>query len=185
MPSLSPPTLLVSRCLRGVACRYDGASRPCPGLDLLPAAWILLDVCPEEDVGMGVPRPPIVLLQEERLRLVDRNGRDWTHEMESWCRDFARILLKDGAAGAVLKARSPSCGVGDVEVFGQRAALAWPGAPGRAVQAGADGFWVQALKACEPSFPLINDEELLDPARRACFLQAVERRHRLRPPPSR
>lgn len=177
------PTILVSRCLLGVACRYDGTRRPCQALDRLPTHWVLLDVCPEEDLGMGVPRPPIALLETDQLRLVERiSGRDWTAAMSGWCRDFSRILLRDGASGAVLKARSPSCGTGDAELFRDRGALAWPPLPDQRAPASGDGFWVRALKSCAPDFPLISDEELADPETLARFQSAVESRHRTHAP---
>lgn len=180
MTSTTPPVLLVSRCLLGVACRYDGDSRPCPVLGCLPAHWVLLDLCPEEDVGMGVPRPPIALVEEKGLKLVEvQSGRDWTRPMDDWCRSFARILVRDGAAGAILKARSPSCGAGDAEVFPGAKALKDPAHSGRAAHTTGDGFWVRALKSCQPDFPMISDEDLADPARREHFLQAVIRRHSL------
>jgi uncharacterized protein YbbK (DUF523 family) len=173
---MSAPVVLISRCLLGTPCRYDGACRPAAALALLPAHWTRLDLCPEEDLGMGVPRSPIgLVLAAEGPRLKECRGpRDWTREMADWCRLLARILLGDGAAGAVLKARSPSCGRGDVELFADEAALAAGHAPlGR----GADGFLVRALQAADPAFPLINDEELADEARRLAFAAAVEARH--------
>jgi len=175
--------VLVSRCLTGTPCRFDGQGRPAAALRLLPRHWICLDLCPEVDLGMGVPRPPVGLLAAaERVRLVERNGdREWTGEMESWCAFMARILLRDGVAGAVLKARSPSCGVADAEVFADRARTAWPGPPDAVLRRDADGLWTAALRALDASFPIVSDEELADPVRAADFVRRVEERHRRRP----
>jgi|GEM_PF-1214174 len=170
--------ILVSRCLLGVACRFDGQSKPSPHLPLLPANWTQLDVCPEADLGMGTPRPPIGLwLEQSHLRLVECNGtRDWTGEMASWCQFLARIVLGDGVCGAVLKARSPSCGRGDVAIFGERAHMRWPDPPEAALHHHGDGMLVQALRHLDPRFPILKDEELGDEALRLAFVQAVEAR---------
>ncbi|MDP2360571.1 MAG: DUF523 domain-containing protein [bacterium] len=180
----TPPKVLVSRCLTGERCRHDGAARPAAALELLPRHWLLLDLCPESDLGMGVPRPPIGLLTEGgRLRLVERNGgRDWTEEMESWCALLARVLVADGVAGAVLKARSPSCGLGDADLFSSRALMAWPGPPEAALRRDADGLLTLALRAHDGGLPLIGDESLAGEAARARFIEAVERRHRAAAP---
>ena len=177
--------MLVSRCLTGAACRYDGASRPAHALSLLPDDWTLLDLCPEADLGMGTPRPPIGLLAAKgRLLLKERNGaRDWTWEMGSWCGLMARVLVRDGAAGAVLKAHSPSCGHGDVEVFASSATMAWPSAPEAALRQDADGLWTRALLDLDPLFPLISEESLEDECRRLAFISAVESRSACRVAP--
>jgi len=171
------PMLVVSRCLLGSACRWDGASRPCPALAGLPAGWTLLDVCPEEDVGMGTPRPPIAVVDYLGLRLHETaSRRDWTVTMERWCRYLARILVADGVAGAVLKARSPSCGRGDVEVFRGPGASAASLEPGHGWRRNGDGFWARALREADPGLPLINDEELAEPDVRAAFLECARMR---------
>ena len=174
------PRLVVSRCLLGTACRWDGASKPCPSLAGLPAGWTLLDVCPEEDVGMGTPRPPIAVVEHRGLRLHETaSRRDWTEAMEGWCRFLARVLVADGLAGAVLKARSPSCGRGDVEVFAGPGGTAPSLEPGRGRRRNGDGFWARALMDADPELPLINDEELAVPELREEFLRkARERRDR-------
>lgn len=178
------PSVLASRCLTGVACRYDGHSRLQQDLALLPTSWILLDLCPEADLGMGTPRPPIgLLLDQAGLHLRECNGtRDWTAEMTSWCTFLAEVLVADGVAGAVLKARSPSCGTGDVAVYGEAQRMAWPGPPEAALHHLGDGFLVQALRRRDPSFPILRDEDLSRADKRMAFVQAVEKRCRLSAP---
>jgi uncharacterized protein YbbK (DUF523 family) len=175
--STDAPKLAVSRCLLGSACRWDGASRPCPSLKELPAGWTLLDLCPEEDVGMGIPRPSIAVVEHQGMRLHETGSRrDWTMAMESWCRFLALVLVADGLAGAVLKARSPSCGRGDVEVFRGPGASAASLEPGHGWRRNGDGFWARALREADPGLPMINDEELAEPDVRAAFLECARMR---------
>jgi uncharacterized protein YbbK (DUF523 family) len=174
----SQASILASRCLLGTACRFDGQSKPQAALGLLPSSWTLLDLCPEADLGMDTPRPPIgLLVRDGRLHLMECNSpREWTTEMESWCAFLAHVLVADGVAGAVLKARSPSCGKGDVAVYGEHRLMAWPGPAEAALNHVGDGFLVRALKRRDASFPILRDEDLLHEGKRLAFVQAVERR---------
>ncbi|MDO9172836.1 MAG: DUF523 domain-containing protein, partial [bacterium] len=108
--------IAVSRCLLGEAVRYDGKSKPCAAVrKLLAARAELVAVCPEVEVGMSVPREAVDLLgAPEAPRMVGaETGADWTARMDAWARGRVADLLEQGIAGAVLKARSPSCGIGD------------------------------------------------------------------------
>ena len=104
-------TVLVSRCLFGERCRYDGASRPCPGIERLRERFVLVPICPECDGGLSVPRPA----GERRGDLVvTKDGGDLT----PFYRRGAEIALEKaketGATLACLKSKSPSCGVGTI-----------------------------------------------------------------------
>ena len=84
--------ILISRCLLGVPCRYDGKSVPVPDLEeaLTRAGHTLIPICPEVDGGLPTPRPPA--------------------ELPSDGRAAARLAQEHGCTAAVLKAKSPSCG---------------------------------------------------------------------------
>ena len=71
--------ILVSRCLLGEPCRYDGKSKPVEALLALERqGHILVPVCPEEDGGLPTPRPPAEI--QEDGRVVNRAGIDVTAE---------------------------------------------------------------------------------------------------------
>ena len=92
--------ILVSACLLGTPCRYDGASRPCGELARLEVlGHRRIPVCPEVMGGLPTPRPPAELQRDGRV--VDRAGKDVT--------EAYRL-----GAEAVLKERSPSCGRGQI-----------------------------------------------------------------------
>ena len=101
--------ILVSRCLLGERCRYDGASRPCPGVEKLLERFVLVPICPECDGGLPVPRPSC---ERRGERVVTRDGRDKTAAYRLGAEAALAKAKETGAKIALLKSRSPSCGVG-------------------------------------------------------------------------
>ncbi len=105
--------ILVSHCLLGEPCRYDGASRlDRQVLDLHRAGHNLIPVCPEVLGGLEVPRPPAEVQTDGRV--LDREGRDVTAAYRSGAEQVVGIAQEHGCTVAVLKARSPACGCGDI-----------------------------------------------------------------------
>ena len=102
-------TLLISACLLGVRCRYDGGSKPQPGVEELAGRYRLIPVCPEQLGGLPTPRSPS---ERQGDRVVSRQGRDVTAEYHRGAEEALRLLDFFHAEGAVLKERSPSCGKG-------------------------------------------------------------------------
>ena len=100
------PAVLISLCLMGIECRYDGGSSAV-GLGRLGALCRLIPVCPEQLGGLPTPRTP-----SERLnsRVVTRDGADVTAAFERGADQACRLADIFGARFALLKARSPSCG---------------------------------------------------------------------------
>lgn len=99
--------ILVSACLCGVPCRYDGTAAPHPVLLEWHAKGLVIPVCPEALGGLATPRPPCEILDG---RVVDATGRDLTAFFTRGARETLRIAEEHGALTAVLKERSPSCG---------------------------------------------------------------------------
>ena len=104
--------VLVSSCLLGIACRYDGASVPCPEVMALADSRELVPVCPEQLGGLDTPRTPSEIQPDGRV--VDRAGVDRTAAFAAGAEEALRIARERGCAQAVLKSRSPSCGVHQV-----------------------------------------------------------------------
>ncbi len=108
------PVVIVSACLLGVRCRFDGqdkadaaaVARVAQGAELLP-------LCPEVLARLGVPRPAITLSADGK-QATDARGRDVTAELEAGARLANRFAETAGASRALLKERSPSCGVHSV-----------------------------------------------------------------------
>ena len=105
--------LLISACLLGAACRYDGASRPLDAetLEKLKARYALVPVCPEQLGGLPTPRLPA-----ERGHDGVRNsaGENVTAQFFRGAAEALRIAAFFDCRAALLKERSPSCGSGEV-----------------------------------------------------------------------
>ncbi len=107
--NISP--ILVSACLAGVACRYDGVASPHPEVLRLLATGRAVPVCPEVLGGLPVPREPVELRQG---RAVGRSGRDVTEAFQAGAQRALALAREHGCTAAILKARSPSCGPGQI-----------------------------------------------------------------------
>ncbi len=102
---------IVSACLAGMDCRWDGGSRPCPRVIALVKQGRAIPVCPEQLGGLPTPRSPA---EQRGERIVTKTGEDVTALFRKGAEEALRIALLAGCDGAILKARSPSCGSGKV-----------------------------------------------------------------------
>ncbi|HIW48951.1 MAG TPA: DUF523 domain-containing protein [Firmicutes bacterium] len=100
--------LLVSACLLGLPCRYDGQSKPVPFIMALSQHHTLIPVCPEQLGGRPTPRPPVEIHQG---RVIEQNGADHTEAFLLGARLTVQIARLTKAQGAILKSKSPSCGL--------------------------------------------------------------------------
>ena len=107
--------IAVSACLLGEPCRYDGTARPCEAVVALGERHKLVPVCPEVLGGLPVPHPPCeIVLAERALRVVDADGADRTDAFVAGAAKALELVRQEGCKLAVLKAKSPSCGSGQV-----------------------------------------------------------------------
>lgn len=100
-------TILVSACLLGVKCRYDGGTTYCPSVVELMNRFDLVPVCPELLGGMPVPRTPAEIVGD---RVISQDGEDRTDKFRAGALETLALALKFRAARALLKSGSPSCG---------------------------------------------------------------------------
>lgn len=119
-PSTAAP-VLVSACLLGLACRYDGASEPLHTeiKELIALGVPLLPVCPEQLGGLPTPRPasdfahPDITgdsLADGHGRIINAVGDDVTPNFIRGAEETLKIARLFGAKKAFLRRRSPSCG---------------------------------------------------------------------------
>ena len=104
-------TYVVSGCLAGLSCRYDGGSKPCEAVRRLVEEGRAVTACPESLSGLPVPRPPCA---QRDGRGSMRTGEDVTEAFELGAERAMRIVRAHGCTAAILKARSPSCGFGQI-----------------------------------------------------------------------
>ena len=104
--------LLISACLLGYCCRYDGSNNgPIPELIPLKRRYHLIPICPEQLGGLKTPRLPAERLDD---RVINTEGEDITAEYERGANEALRMARLFGCTTAILKSRSPSCGPSEV-----------------------------------------------------------------------
>jgi uncharacterized protein YbbK (DUF523 family)/uncharacterized protein YbgA (DUF1722 family) len=168
-PPSTLPRVGVSACLLGEAVRYDGGHKR---LDALleefrgKVEW--RPVCPEVEMGLGVPRETIQLERRaDGIRLIAATTRrDLTGPMRQWAASRLASLAEERLCGYVFKARSPSCGLDSTPAAGGE---------GRS-----SGLFAALFRERFPSIPLAEEEDLRAPAGRERFLGQVLARAALR-----
>ena len=111
--------IAISSCLLGEKVRYDGTDKKLDILTRIPGDIItFIPVCPEVAIGMGIPRPPIQLVETSegiQALQIDDPDKSFTEPLQAYGAKIANEL-KD-IFGYIFKARSPSCGINSTPVF--------------------------------------------------------------------
>lgn len=148
--SMYKPRLLLSSCF-AEATRYDGGRIQDATVERLKP-WIEpIYFCPEVSLGLGIPRPRIIIKRvgSERRLIQPDTGRDLTKEMKRLLEDFLSNLPE--IDGALLKSKSPSCGVNSAKEYKNQNMVRK-----------ADGFLAEALRNRDPYLPLEDEGRLRD-----------------------
>ena len=111
VPPKTNEPILVSACLLGVCCRYDGQCKHYPQVEALKDRYTLIPVCPEQLGGLPTPRTPAEISGD---RVVTAEGIDVTAQYDRGAEETLKLAQMFGCKKAILKARSPSCGCGQV-----------------------------------------------------------------------
>lgn len=101
--------IIVSACLAGVHCRYDGGEKPNEQVIRLVAEGKAIPLCPEQLGGLTTPRSPCEAIGN---KVISKNEIDVTEAFHHGAQEALKIARLVGAKTAILKARSPSCGSG-------------------------------------------------------------------------
>ena len=101
--------LLISACLMGINCRYDGGNTKLENLNELQKQFELIPVCPETLAGLPCPRLPLEITGN---RVVNRCGEDYTEAFHRGAECALEIWKSSGCPKVLLQSRSPSCGKG-------------------------------------------------------------------------
>ena len=105
--------IIVSACLAGYRCRYDGKIVPDEEIVALMKRGEAIPVCPEMMGGLPCPRVPAERTADG-TRVIAKDGRDLTDAYRRGAEETLRMAQLYGCDRAVLKARSPSCGYGQI-----------------------------------------------------------------------
>lgn len=112
---MKKPEYLVSACLAGYPCRYDGTPFPVEEITHLVKEGGAIIACPEQLGGLPTPRSQCEILKTESgQKVVSIEGSDLTEEYTRGAEAALEIAVKNGIKKAILKSRSPSCGFGEI-----------------------------------------------------------------------
>lgn len=117
---LPKPTLIVSKCLGNTPCRYNGEATPYKLIEKLKIFSNIIEVCPEEGIGLPTPRNAIRLTSPDNtsINLIDpKTLKDYTKNMCEFANEMCIEYKKISPHGFILKGRSPSCGIQGVKVY--------------------------------------------------------------------
>ncbi len=103
--------ILISACLLGVNCRYDGGGKLIDQIDQLKERYNLIPVCPEVYGGLQTPREPAEIIDE---KVINRKGEDVSQNFTRGANETLHLAELYNCKYAILKERSPSCGFGEI-----------------------------------------------------------------------
>ncbi len=170
---LSEIKIGISTCLLGQKVRFDGGHKHDRYIiDILGDYFQFVPVCPELEVGMGVPREAVHLsgTAEAPRMLGGRTGTDWTDRMTAYSDRRVRQRDMQDLSGYILKKDSPSCGMERVKLYH----------PSGMPEKIAVGLYARALLARHPLLPVEEEGRLNDARLRENFIERVFAYHRLK-----
>ncbi|QJB56334.1 DUF523 domain-containing protein [Pseudodesulfovibrio sp. zrk46] len=138
--------IIVSACLAGIYCRYNGDIEPFQPVVELVRQGRAIPFCPEVFGGLSTPRSPCEIADG---RVINDEGEDKTEQFQRGAEEGLRLAQLAGCTEAILKARSPSCGSGEI-YDGSFSSTRIPG----------DGFFAALLK--ENGISVRTEQELED-----------------------
>ena len=165
------PKVGISACLLGQQVRFDGGHKRDLFLtDLFGKFVDWVAICPEVEVGMGVPRETVRLIgaPAHPRMIAEKSGKDWTAAMHRFAAKRVRDIVDKQLSGYVFKKNSPSCGVERVRVYN---------ANGMAERQGRGLFAAALMNQC-PLLPVEEEGRLNDQKLRENFIERVFAYHR-------
>jgi len=165
------PRLGISACLLGEKVRYDGGDkRDCFLTETFGRHVEWVAVCPEVEIGMGIPREAVRLVGDpaKPRMMAERSGKDWTPQFNAFAAKRVPALTALDLAGYIFKKDSPSCGMERVRVYSAK------GVPTRQGR----GLFAATVMMELPLLPVEEEGRLNDPALRENFIERVFAYHR-------
>jgi uncharacterized protein YbgA (DUF1722 family)/uncharacterized protein YbbK (DUF523 family) len=156
----------ISSCLLGEKVRFDGGHKKDEFLTSHFGRFVeWVPVCPEFEIGLGVPRESLRLVDQGKgVQLIaPRSGADHTEAMRRWARERAGIIADQRLCGFVFKRSSPSCGLERVKVYRGSGLLRRNGR----------GIFAESLCQRLPHLPVEEEGRLNDPRLRENFVSQV------------
>ena len=105
------PNIVVSACLLGCNCKYNGSNNYCEKLEKLKEQYNIIDICPEVLGGLPTPRVPSEIVGD---KVINKEGLDVTKNYNVGANLALEKAINNNCEIAILKAKSPSCGCGKI-----------------------------------------------------------------------
>ncbi|MGB4705217.1 MAG: DUF523 and DUF1722 domain-containing protein [Candidatus Saccharicenans sp.] len=162
---MDKPTVVISACLNGHFNRYNGGTVSDDQVNALKSRFELIDVCPEVEIGLGIPRKTLSLFRTgNRIQAIQKEtGLDLTEKLIEFSEK--KIASLPEVDGFILKAKSPSCGVKSAKVFGNP--------EGTHILGKDDGLFTATARRLRPHLALIDEGRLNNRELRWEFLARV------------
>jgi uncharacterized protein YbgA (DUF1722 family)/uncharacterized protein YbbK (DUF523 family) len=159
------PSVVVSRCIEFDHCRWNADMITSHIVERLKDFLDFVPVCPEMEIGLGVPRDPIRIVSSKGVQhlVQPETGRDVSNEMTRFAESFLDKLSE--IDGFILKNKSPSCGMKDVRVY------AGPDRGGSIAKT--DGFFARSVLSRFPKMPIEDEGRLRNMRIRDHFLSRL------------
>lgn len=113
------PLILISKCLSGAPCRYNGEGASSKFISDLSPFVNFKEICPETDIGLTTPRNSLRLINiNDEIHILDpKENLNHTKLMTEYATELCLEISKEPICGVILKSRSPSCGPSDVKIY--------------------------------------------------------------------
>ena len=146
------PKIFISKCLEFEACRYDGQIINNQYIKQLKEFIDFEPICPEVEIGMGIPRSTIKIVEnnEGKLLYQPETGKDFSKKMNSFSKNYLKKI--DNIDGFILKTNSPSCGVTSAKIY--------PNKNNGAAIKRSSGFFAKNVLSMFPTHPIEEEKRL-------------------------
>ena len=158
--------IAVSSCLQGLRVRYDGTDKNNDDIRKICEQFDCICICPESEVGLGTPRPPLNLIRINNVFKARGRTNPAFDVTEKLTRQAQNVLTRyPDICGYIFKSRSPSCGVDSTP---------WKSSSGEEFGV-TSGIFSAEIKLLLPNLPVAEETQLSDVNNREVFVQAVLR----------
>lgn len=165
MTDFPKPVIVTSKCFEFDACRYNGAMIPNNLVQALEPFVKFLPVCPEVEIGLGIPRDPIRIVNKKGVRKLVQpsSGRDLTKLMTGFADKYLGSLGE--VDGFILKNRSPSCAIKDTKEY--------PDAENPSATGKGSGLFAEKVLEKFPGAAIEDEGRLKNPGIREHYLTRI------------
>ncbi|BAL81487.1 YbgA family protein [Caldisericum exile] len=164
MENFPKPKVVLSKCINLEATRYDGGIIKDEFSKKLGEFVEYIPVCPEVQIGLPIPRDPIIIVKNNPDKLIQPSTRiDLTQKMKEFSKEFLQSLKS--VDGFLLKSKSPSCGVKDTNYYKDF--------EGREPVGKTSGMFVRHVMEMFKNYPVEDEKRLIDKGIRELFLTKI------------